>query len=395
MPNALTKRVAATLANEAVTEIELRVALVVAWLSGNIDLVPNVRAVLRKADPASSVAGYACIALLELGDGSEEFARLALRVARTTENAQWGLNALANLGDCGTGLLLEWLQSPGAASRAVREASVIRVLYAHPATRAQAVAAAVAACVRGRHFGDTPYDIAAEASDPALRDQILDKAFAARSFVVTEPLQAIKGLAKFHMAHAVDAIELALQFHPKIERELCTLLVRLAPDAAPEKLINAAVMTERDSMRTAAGRALRRLDPAVVAPLLAERMKGTLPERKTAAELAGWVPVPATADALAGLADHDSASEVRHAALLALERHRKEASLRALLDAFRSAGYEKRWSLLTAILDGADAHLLKDRDDPLWLGHILTKELPAVFEQHANDVLRQRIQREK
>jgi hypothetical protein len=177
-------------------------------------------------------------------------------------------------------------------------------------------------------------------------------------------------------------------------RELCRLLVRLAPEAAPEKLIKAAVMTERDSLRGAAGRALRRLNPAIVAPLLAERMKGTLSERKTAAELAAWVPNHVIPDALAELADHDSASEVRHAALLALERHRKEASLRALLDAFRTAGYEKRWSLLSAILDGADAYLSKDRDDPLWLGHILADELPAVFEQHANDVLRQKIQRE-
>ena len=124
-------------------------------------------------------------------------------------------------------------------------------------------------------------------------------------------------------------------------------------------------------------------------------MKGTVSVRKAAAELAGWVPAPDIADALAELADHDSASEVRHAALLALERHRKEASLRALLDAFRTAGDNKRWSLLTAILDGADTYLLKDRDYPLWLGHILMDELPAVFEQHANDVLRQRIQREK
>ncbi len=303
-----------------------------------------MREVLTKADPASSVAGYACIALHELGDGSEEFAQLTFLVAQTRENARWGLNALASLGDRGTDLLLEWLQSPDTASRADYEAFVIRVLYGRPATQAQAVAAAVAACHRSRHFGDAPYDIAAEAGDPALRDQILDKAFAGRSFVVTEPLRAIEGLAKFDIAHAVDAIELAFQSHPKIERELCRLLTRLVPEAAAEKLIRAAVPTERDSLRGAAGRALRRLDPAIVSQLLAKRMKGIVSERKAAAELAGWVPVPIVADALAELADHDSASEVRHAALLALERHRKEASLRALLDAFRTAGYNKRWS---------------------------------------------------
>lgn len=395
MPSALTEGAAATLVNGSTGESELRVALAIAWLSGNADFIPAVRKVLRKADPASSVAGYACIALHELGDPSEEFARLAYPVAQTKENARWGLNALASLGDRGADLLLEWLQSPETASRAEHEVFVIRVLYERPALRAQAVAAAVAACHRNRLFGDVAYDIAAEAGDPALRDQILDKAFAARSFVVTEPLRSIEGLAKFDIARAVESIELALQSHPKIERELCRLLVRLAPEAAPEKLIRAAVMTERDSLRGAAGRALRRLDPAVVDPLLSERMKGTISERKIAAELAAWVPIPVIADALAELADHDSASEVRHAALLALERHRKEAGLRALLDEFRTADYTRRWSLLTAMLDGADAHLLTDREDPLWLGHILTDELPAVFEQHAKEVLRQRIQREK
>ena len=114
MPSALTESAASTLANEAATESELRVALAIAWLSGNADFIPTVRAVLRKADATSSVARYACIALVELGDGSEEFARLALRVARTKENAQWGLNGLVSLGDRGAGLLLEWLQSTGA-----------------------------------------------------------------------------------------------------------------------------------------------------------------------------------------------------------------------------------------------------------------------------------------
>ena len=246
MPTTLTEGAINTSTNEAAPEDELRVALAIAWLSGNADLIPAVREVLTKADPASSVAGYACIALHELGDGSEEFAQLTFLVAQTRENARWGLNALASLGDRGTDLLLEWLQSPDTASRADYEAFVIRVLYGRPgsgrATRGEAVAAAVAACHRSRHFGDAPYDIAAEAGDPALRDQILDKAFAGRSFVVTEPLRAIEGLVPPALAHAVDAIELAFQSHPKIERELCRLLTRLVPEAAAEKLIRAAVL---------------------------------------------------------------------------------------------------------------------------------------------------------
>lgn len=62
LPSVLTEKAAATLANEAAAENELRIALVIAWLSGKADLIPAVREVMRKADPASSVAGYACIA---------------------------------------------------------------------------------------------------------------------------------------------------------------------------------------------------------------------------------------------------------------------------------------------------------------------------------------------
>ena len=65
---------------------------------------------------------------------------------------------------------------------------------------------------RARHlFTSRLYEIAAEANDPAIRDHILDKAFVSRSFEFSEPLHAIKGLAKFDTAHAIEAIELGFQ----------------------------------------------------------------------------------------------------------------------------------------------------------------------------------------
>ena len=395
MPTALINRAILTLKNRAALENELCVAVIIAWLSNNVELIPIVRDLLGRTDPVSRLAIYLCIALRELGDQTEEFAQFAFLVAQTKENVRWGIDALSNLGDCGTELLLEWLKNTRVALWSRYEVFVIRMLFRCSETRDQAIAAAGIACDRVSDFDETPYDIAAEANDPGLRDKILEKAFSEASFVVTEPLNAIEGLAKFNMARAVDAIELAFQTHPKIERELARLLVRLAPDVAAEKLINAAVMIERDSIRSAVGRALRQLDPATIAPLFAERVKGTASERKVIAELAAWLPFPKINNVLVGLADQDSASEVRHSALQALEYHRKEAGLRALLEAFKTAGYDKRWSLLTAILNGADAHLLKSRDDPLWLGHILTDELPFIFEHHANNVLKQRIQQGK
>lgn len=239
---------------------------------------------------------------------------------------------------------------------------------------------------------DGPYDIAAEAGKPALREQILDKAFAARSFGTTQPLRAIEGLAKFDPVRAVEATELGLKLHPKLEQQLCRLLVRLAPETAAAKLIDAAISVERESLRHAAARALRRLDPEAVARVIIERMSGSSSERKVVAELAGWLPVPVIAEALGRLADRDNAREVRHAALAALDFQDREAAIRALLTAFPSAIYQCRWSLLVVILQGADPYLLTDREDPLWLGNILTEDTPSAFEHHANSALRQRKQ---
>ena len=229
------------------------------------------------------------------------------------------------MGNQGSNLLAKWMTSQTQPKGSDLDCQVIRALYHNPATRTLSVNAAVDRC-ESRHFLlDNPYDIAAEASDTALRERILDKAFSARSFVTTQPLVAIKGLAKFDIRRAVEAIEMGFCLHPTIERELCHLLVRIAPETAAKQLIDTVLSIERESFRCAVGRALRRLDSDSVSNLVVERMSGLVSERKVAAELAGWLPTLAISRALRRLADHDSAVEVRIAALSALDRHRRES----------------------------------------------------------------------
>jgi len=389
LPKALTDQARQTLQSDGAADNSLLIALVIAELSGDTALIPLVLSVLGRADPESRVARFACIAARQLGARSDEFARLALGVAQSKENAGWGLNALLTLGIRGLEFLGNWLQTRKATVHPDHEVSVIRALYDDPTTRKLAVDVSVDRCLRGGFLFDLPYDIAAEADVPALREQIHDKAFASRSSAITAPLRAIDGLAKFDATRAVEAIELGLQSHHRIERQLCGLLVRIAPEAAAAKLIAASVSIERDSLRRAAGQALRRLDPEIVSALLVQRMSGSASERKAAAELAGWLSIPRITEALGQLADHDSATEVRHAALAALDLHRREANIRALLAAFPAAAPERRWSLLVAILGVADPYLLTDREDPFWLGRILSADVRAVFEHYANSVLSQ------
>ena len=71
-------------------------------------------------------------------------------------------------------------------------------------------------------------------------------------------------------------------------------------------------------------------------------MKSSASERKTVAEIAGWLPIPGVAEKLGELADTDPERDVRRAALDALERHRQEEIVRNLLAEFPGSSFERR-----------------------------------------------------
>ncbi|WP_192250422.1 hypothetical protein [Mesorhizobium silamurunense] len=370
-------------------------ALTIAWLSHDESLVPLLRALLQRTEDAEGkAAGLACIALEELGDRSNEFASLAYRVAQSSVNTRFGVSALANLGTVGAGWLDRWRRDrSGADSQLVSQ--VIRVLYENVDTRPLAIEAARDSLANRRFGLDTPYDIVAETGNLEIREQIYDKAFSSRSFVTTEPLRAIQGLVKLDLSRAVEAIEVALEHHPAIERELCQLLVTIAPDNAGHVLLRTALANNRPSLNVTAGRAMRNLDRSSVADLVVEAMAGSRLQRQIAISLAGWIPNQMVIDKLDGIAASEPVREVRLSAIEALERHKTLATVENLLGEFRRADAPRRWQLFAAILKGGDPDLLTKRDDPLWLGHVLTSELPDIFAHHALDVLRQRRQREK
>lgn len=391
----LTEQALKVLRDTESTEDALLPALTIAWLSDDADMIPDARAVLKRSDPEGRVAAHACIALQALGDSADEFAQLAQGLLHTEKNANCGLNSLIVMGERGIELIGHWLQGRNAAKRTDRDDIAIRALYSNSATRALSVRAAVDRCLRGHFLLDGPYDIAAESEEPAIREQILDKAFAARPTVATQSLRAIEGLATFDTRRAVEAIELGLRSQPALERQLCRLLARVAPETAAEKLVDAALTIDRASLRRAAGRTLRRLDAAAVTDILIARMRGSASARKVVCEIARYISTSEISEALDSLAEHDSSREVRHAAFDALGFQRKLANIRALFASFPSATPERRWSLLVAILDAADPYLYTDSEDELWLGKILVDGVPVAYERHANATLERRRQKEK
>ena len=393
MPKALSVNALQVLGSADASEDSLLTALTIAWLSSDSDLIPQVRAVLARADREERVARHACIVLRALGDTSDEFLSLAHDLLETNANARWGLQALVSMGGPGLTLLASWLQRQTSMRRDGLDAEAIRALYDNPKTRDLSVEVAADRCQGEHSLFDKVCDIAAETSDAALRERILDAAFSAHSFVTAQPIVAIRALARFDASRAVQAIELAFRVHPRVEQELCRLLIRVAPETAGQLLIESVLSVERESFRAAVGRALRRIDSGVVTSLIMARMSRSATERKLAAELAGWVPTAALSDGLREMAAQDNDIEARLAALSALDRHRDEANLHSLLSDFPAAPRERRWSVMLAILEAGDPHLLTDPEDSLWLGNILSGDVPTAFKEHADQVLRQRKQR--
>ena len=150
MPKSLTDQAVRAMRSPETSKEALRCSLLIAWLSGDAELIPDVRAVLERVDPESQNAVHACIALQALGDGSAEFARIAERLVYTKENAEWGLDALIGLGREGVEGLIRWLDQRGHPERSKYHEIVIRALYASAESRSDAIEAAVELYLRHR-----------------------------------------------------------------------------------------------------------------------------------------------------------------------------------------------------------------------------------------------------
>ena len=76
--------------------------------------------------------------------------------------------------------------------------------------------------------------------------------------------------------------------------------------------------------------------------------------------------------------------------MAALDRHDRDVTLRSLFGLFPLSLYERKRPIILVALESGDPHLLTDRSDPLWLGFILSEPEPAIFSEHAEEVLKRK-----
>ena len=395
IPKQYTERARQTLHTTDPEENAILTALVVATVSSDSDFVPAVHSVLARVHVDGRAARFACIALDALGDTSETFCRLAGNLLRSRNNSMFGLRALARMGDRGCHSIAGWLDDQGSSRRDECVQLAIRVLHANPATRSTAIEAAAQCCADvTSFFVDIPFDIAGESTDPIARRRIRDAAIAGDSISTTRQFRAIEGLARFDAPAAISAAMQILRSSPRSARQLCRLVVDVAPKEAPNELLHAAASTNDKSVRSAIGRALRRLDQDIVSRCLVRDLHGTTVERLLAAEIAAWIAAPEIRAALLDCANNDHSRKVQGAATASLEAHQREAMVLHLIRAFRFAIPSEQPRLLVAMLCAGDPHLLSEPDDILWIGNALSRVDSGPLRYYADHILRQRRQRE-
>lgn len=394
MSKAATAQALAVLQNKCFTDdAQIMKALKVALISADADFISPVQMVLSQADPNCLTARYACIALTQLGDQSPEFSAMARSMLAAPENRPWAMEALIGTRSSGLQSLVAYLQTRAVSIWDHADEELIGHLHTQPETRAFAVESAVRFCLE-RSSINPPYDIAWESNDATLRSMIVSDAFASNSGRSSISLHAIEGLANIDPVRALKAAEIGLRIGGGNDGHLCNLIARLSPIESVEILISAATETVRGTLRAAVGRILRQLDPVTVDLLLFGRMHDEAQQvRAVGVELAGWLSNDRLSEPLRGLASSDPVWAVRTAAFAAIDRKKNEKIVSSLFEKIKQSTGNRRWAILSVILEVGDPFLISHRNDILWLGNILD-DLPIAFFQYAMAVIHARKQKE-
>lgn len=373
MSKVSTKRATHTMANfHNAGDDEFCCALITSWVSADPDFVAPIKAILTKISPSSLAAVYACVALQQLGDKSDEFAQFANQLLNSNERRFAGINALSSLRETGLPFLRAYIETVPVKAWEDLQIQVVRHLALHGQTHEFAIEKARQYCIAVHGSLNPPYDIAAAAVDIQLRELVMDKAFEVPSVSPSRTYCAIKGLAKFDSKRAIEAVILHLKKSARYEREHCAFLTNIDPENATTLLFDLAVGVERGSLVSAVGRALRRLESTDVDKVLEDAFKSANRRRRSvAAELAGWLSADRLAFQLTSLYATETENEVRTAIFAAHTRRRNEVAVVELFAAFKVCQVDKRWALLLSMLQLGDPILLNDPDDQLWIGTVL------------------------
>lgn len=280
----------------------------------------------------------------------------------------------AYLSECGDAearaLVAAWLDALDLATLSTARAPTLHALLQHPDSRGAVIRFHRRTSERGHRLLDTgDIVLLAGDGDERAREMLVNAAYRGPDGFEVGPVSGILHLLETDPDEAYFASTRLLARHRR--PEAVRLLFRIDTDRAWGELL---LRYRRfpPSLRAEIGRNVRVYVPADAV----ERALGTLAAsgdaagRRTAAELAGWMPPATMLPWLSGLVDDEDAT-VRNEAIDALRRRRLELAALGHLEALTSSAKHLQWARLQTLFDLVDPRFLWTQSDQLSLGPFL------------------------
>ncbi len=373
-------------------------ALFALSVSGRVDFAPQIRQVLKDADPESKLAKAAIVALDYLGDTHPEAISLLKSQLKIPEHADAASLALLRNGKSESLAILEEELRRRGMTPGVMATNLIAVnLGMRPETR-KTVAEVLWKSIReggGRPFWMTPdWECLAEIDAPEVWEFLVEEAHAPERWIhiVGQKVGAIRALAKVDRDSAFRAAETALRADRKD--------LELYPDALMEidepRAIAVLFEVYSDSLpalaKSAVGRALRRANEQTMVHSTLDRMMRaeSCETRIIAVELNGWQLPGVLSNRLRQMAVEDSDGVVRRAAEKSATRNERQQFALELLQVLEKTQGTRCWSYLEAVVRLGDPWLITTRGDPLFIWDRLSGKPPGL-KRHALQLIKKRM----
>jgi hypothetical protein len=352
--------------------------LIAAGISRNRNYIPSIQEILKQALPESHTAWCAAIALMALGDKSEEFVELLIRLLATSENRFWAMQWLACIATSkALAALMQYLKTVATEAFGGDDWELALHLFQRQETRDRVSKLIVDKISAGndpvvkiysRHL-----EILPELGLENAYDLLLEEAFSNNLIAPERVVGAIRGLWKLDPSAALGAAELALKRLPQpIKDDFPGRSVEFAGEQAIGVLCGQALREESTATRWGIARALRLMSDSESLSRHIQVMLSSQNRRvqEAAVEICGWQPPGFMRDTLGVLAREDLYDTVSRKAIAALQRQEEQLWVKELMEEFRTGSASRRWSLLRSIIRLGDPFLLANRKDRLWIGQI-------------------------
>lgn len=306
------------------------------------------------------------------------------------DNEAWFITAyLSENGDAeARTLVAAWLDALDFATLSSARAPALHALLQHEDSRDAVIRFHRRVSERGHRLMDTrDIVLLANDGDEQAKEMLVNAAYRGPDGFNIGPVSGILHLLESDPDEAYFASTRLLARHRR--PEAVRLLFRIDRDRAWAELLPR-YRRFTPSLRAEIGRNVRAHIPAnLVEPMLETLATSRdAAERRTAAELAGWMPPIMNLPWVSDLADDGDAS-VRNEGIDALRRRQLERAALGHLEELRTSSKHLQWARLQTLIDLVDPRFLWTQGDPLSLGPFL-EGAPQEFWREATQLREKR-----